>query len=262
MDEKVLQCFVVATSLVSAVAAVLAFAQSGWKSTIRASLLVLGAGGMSYLVATPHDDAAIDRPEGGSLQGPLADQASGPVLSLSEPLPTASISSSAAPIRADQPFTPSYRRSAAAGVLPPPMPGIPTARPPSPPPAPSAASSASSWSSPLLSLLGLVGTPKALPVREPGLYLPAEVLECPRCGSPYSSSSDRTCGVKCPACSAIVDLMPAGRYFTIHCCCSNWIKSPIRYAEPGINGTSLQIRYYCPRCRAQATITRSTANRN
>ena len=49
MDDKLMQCFALATSLISAVAAVLAFMESGWKSTIRATLFVIGLAGVAYL---------------------------------------------------------------------------------------------------------------------------------------------------------------------------------------------------------------------
>ncbi len=49
MDDKLMQCFALATSLISAVAAVLAFTESGWKSTIRATLFVFALAGLAYI---------------------------------------------------------------------------------------------------------------------------------------------------------------------------------------------------------------------
>ena len=44
-----MQCLALATSLISAVAAVLAFLERGWKSTIRATLFVVGLAGLAYI---------------------------------------------------------------------------------------------------------------------------------------------------------------------------------------------------------------------
>lgn len=176
MDDKLMQCFALATSLVSAVAAVLAFSQSGWRSTVRATLLVMGAGGVAYVVLIPQKTAVVG-----------------------------------------------------------------------------------STPSPVLSLPGPTGTPEPLPLRYPSVYLASEVIECPHCRTPYSSSGYGG-AVNCPACSQTVDLVPAGRYYTIHCCCGNWVKAPYQY--PGGRIDAVQIPYFCPQCRAQGTITPAPTGRD
>lgn len=250
MDDKLLQCFALATGMVSAVAAVLAFTQSGWRNTVRATLFVLGTGSVVYLFLLPEKDPSANRGDGPPRHGPVSPQASDPVSPATESLPAVnipSIPSLARPAQVDRPATTSPRRPAAPDILPSPASSLAAPR--------SAAASSS-----ILSLLDLAGSPMPLPYRYPSIYLPSEVVECPHCRTPYSAA-DSPRRVRCPACAQIVDLMPSGRYFTIHCCCGNWIQSPYQHPENGLQGTRQQIPYFCPRCRAQGTILRSTERR-
>jgi hypothetical protein len=265
MDDKVVQCFALATSLVSAVAAVLAFTQSGWKNTIRATLLVFGGAGVVYLALIPerHPPGIVftgvaPLPRAGTQQASWSAPPS-PIF-----LPMASIPSPARPAAAEVAAAPSYARSV--GNVPPaataPVPCIASAAPADPPRASFVPYEVPSRPFPIPAFLLPAGTPKPLPARYPSVYWPSEVLECPHCHTPYSSSVKYSRAVKCPVCSQIVDLLPPGRYFTIHCCCGNWMKSPYDYPEVGPSGTTLQIPYFCPRCRAQGTIVKSSATRN
>jgi hypothetical protein len=250
MDDKLLQCFALVTGLVSAVAAVLAFTQSGWRNTVRATVFVLGAGSVAYLFLLPEREPPASRDEGLPAHSPVPPQVSAAVPRPTESLPSVNIPSSA---QVDHLPPPSSRRPAASEILPAPVPGLQRPRSAFP-------TAVASASSSILSLLDLVGTPMPLPYRYPSVYLPSEVIECPHCRTPYSAS-DSGRRVRCPACAQIVDLVPSGRYFTIHCCCGNWLQSPYQCPEDGMQGTSQQIPYFCPRCRAQGTITRSTGRR-
>jgi hypothetical protein len=252
MDDITVQWFALATSLVSAVAAVLAFAQSGWRSTVRATTFVLGAGSVAYLVLLPewaptNSPPAANSPaavQAGPEIGPPRPQSAAPVAGRV----AASIAVAGTRLARNQRRREEYLPTADGHADATPVPCIPTAHP-------TATFGAPLASSPVLSLLNLAGTPTPLPARYPSVYLPAEVAECPHCRTPYSASGG-TLGVKCPTCSQIVDLVPAGRYFTIHCCCGNWIQSPFRYPDTGIS--SNEIPYFCPRCRAQGTIVHAT----
>jgi hypothetical protein len=260
MDDKLMQCLALATSLISAVAAVLAFLERGWKSTIRATLFVLGLAGLTYIGLITQRNGTVGSPNGGLLPKWAAHQTPRAAPGSPIVLPLASIASPP-PAVAQSPSAPGYARSVS---------GDPPATASPVPCIPSAESSISNLPPasltphdvhvrplPVPSFLLPAGTPKPLPSRYPSVYWPAEVLECPNCHTPFSSSPAYSRGVKCPVCSQIVDLVSPGRYFTIHCCCGNWIKSPFKYPEIGATGTNLQIPYCCPRCRAQGTIVKS-----
>ena len=205
MDDKLMQCLALATSLISAVAAVLAFLERGWKSTIRATLFVLRAGRAD--LRCPHDPEEWARRQS---QRRAAAQAGCDINApgrrparrsccrwprLRPPPPAA----------APAPAAPGYARSvsgrppAAASPVPcissggDPRPICPRRRSP-----------------PMMFMAGRCrcprscfppGTPKPLPSRYPSVYWPAEVLECPNCRTPYSSSPKYSRGVKCPVCA-------------------------------------------------------------
>jgi hypothetical protein len=248
MDDKLLQCFALATSLTSAVAAVLAFTQSGWKSTVQATLFVLGAGSVAYLFLIPE-------------KGPPAQQAVSaaipPSTSDTPPRPwdviTTERGDNLSPATFADTFLNGSSRQPTSGRLATPVPCIPSLQP---------SESASTTSSVVvLSLISSTGAPQPLPHRYPSVYVPREVVECPHCHAPYSSSGNVQ-GVTCPACGQIVDLVPSGGYYTIHCCCGNWLRSPFRGIGEGTGGSPMPIPYFCPRCRARGTIPRPTKGRD
>jgi hypothetical protein len=260
MDDKLMQCLALATSLVSAVAAVLAFLERGWKSTIRATLFVVALAGLAYVFVAIEKSGPAGNSNAAAAAKLAARLPARPAASSPIVLPLASI---AAPAALEAQPAPSYARSvsvdAVSGAAP--VPCVPSGE------AVAGVAPAGSFTPyeatgrtlPVPAFLLPAGTPKPLPSRYPSVYWPAEVLECPNCRTPYSSSPKYSRGVKCLVCGQMVDLVSPGRYFTIHCCCGNWIKSPFKYPEIGATGTNLQIPYYCPRCNAQGTIVKSSA---
>ncbi len=179
MDDKVVQCFALATSLVSAVAAVLAFTQSGWKNTIRATFLVFGAAGVVYLALIPERHAPANGPTRAPLPPSLAQQRSRPAPPSPVFLPMAAIPSPAPPIVAEAAPAPSYARSVSGGMpaTASPVPCIASATPSDPPRAAFVPYEVPSRPFPVPSFLIPAGTPKPLPSRYPSVYWPSEVLE-------------------------------------------------------------------------------------
>ncbi len=250
MDDKLLQCFALATSLASAVAAVLAFSQSGWRSTVRATLLVLGTSSVAYLFLLPERQssapqpqqalcAAIPQPTGGRTGRSW--EADTPNRRLAAAIPTFA---DASLDRFSHQMTSSLSAT--------PVPCLPSVRPAEPADMPN--------NSVALSLISSAATPQPLPHRYPSVYVPAEVVECPHCHTPFSSSGNAQ-GVTCPACGQAVDLVPSGGYYTIHCCCGNWLRSPFPTAADGVAGVPMPIPYFCPRCRARGSIPRPANGR-
>lgn len=220
MDDILVQWCALATILASAMTAVLAFSHSGWRSTVGVGLLVVGAGSVGYFVLFSGWGERQAVPSGARVSAAIA------------PPP-------------DRSWTAS-------------LPALAAEVPPSPGPYDQSPRSDANRTSPVLASLNSTETPTPLAHRYPSVYSPSEVAECPRCRTPYSAAG-ATRGVVCPTCSQVVDLLPAGRYSTIHCCCGKWIQSPFCYPAPGPNGGEHSIPYFCPRCRAHGTITDTRA---
>ena len=90
--------------------------------------------------------------------------------------------------------------------------------------------------------------PKLLPAQET-LFLPAEVLFCPVCGTAYSAKGPKD-NVRCLYCGKEVSLKPNSSLVVFRCSeCKTLLKTSRIPPQPGPFRTRIAFPYYCEICK-------------